>query len=487
MRNPALGQPVSQCHKGPLSKGVFEKLSKGWLVLILLFLPFQVTIAQNTIWAVNYLYQGTIVLFLPLALLKLYRGRNISRNLLLVFIPIAALAVSGAISCLINGNRLFITALGIFDYIKNFLVIFIYAAFFTDSAEWKKILNYVIVIGAFLGAVAAVQEAWALIYHYILGYDIYHTGNYILMSLPDKSQGWELKELWRFGFLRETSLMSNPDALGLYSLLILFFYLYTREGLNPLVFFLLFTGVFVSFSRMIFTGFVLLAGLQFFKGRRWIAISAGPVIVLLFLMSSFPDLNITHYVKKDVTEAGHIFKGTSVTKNQAKEEEAIEKQQEAKLEEWAFRPYAKNEALRIWRDNPIFGVGPGMFGGVVSVMFHSPVYKKYGFSPHWYNYMKPFRSLDQFWPQALAELGAAGTVAFAGILLSILIGLFVLGKRAGYEDARGLFAGLAGASLLIFIYTMGSGLNETFFLFTYSAFVGMGLGYENAGQERIKA
>ena len=101
--------------------------------------------------------------------------------------------------------------------------------------------------------------------------------------------------------------------------------------------------------------------------------------------------------------------------------------------------------------------------------------------------MKPFRSLDQFWPQALAELGSVGALLFAGFLLSVLICLFVLGKRAGYEDARGLFTGLAGASLLIFVYTMGSGLNETFFLFTYSAFVGMGLGYENAVRERDKA
>ncbi len=470
---------------------MFRKLSKVWLASFLLFVPFQMLLAERVVWGFNYLYQITIVLFFPFAVARLYRGRRLLRgNLLFLTVPLIAVAASGAISGLINRNPLFVTTLGIFDYVKNFLVIFIYAAFFTEAGEWQKILNYLLVIGAALGAIAFFQEIWAVNFHYLFSYNIYHADNYILRSLPAES--WKLQDLWRVGIYRAQSLMDHPDALGLYSLLLLFIYLSVRKEINPLVFFLLYTGVFVGVSRMVYAGFMLLGGVQFFRGKKWIAAFMVPIVVLLFFMSSLPDLDISHILKGNIREGGikisQILHGSAKTKKQkTNRQEITSQEQEAKLESWDYRAYAKDKALRVWRDNPIFGVGPGMFGGVVSVMFHSPVYKKYGFSQKWYDYMKPFRSLDQFWPQALAELGSAGALLFAGFLLSVLICLFVLGKRAGYEDARGLFTGLAGASLLIFIYTMGSGLNEASFLFTYCAFVGMGLGYENAGRERDKA
>ena len=236
---------------------------------------------------------------------------------------------------------------------------------------------------------------------------------------------------------------------------------------------------------MVYAGFIFLAAIQFMRGRKWIAAPAIAVMIPLFFMSSLPDFNIFHALKKDLTTSGMKIFHESGKNTRGKEllenTEINENQAEAKLEEWDYRAYAKDKALKIWRGNPVFGAGPGMFGGVVSVIFNSPVYKKYGFSQKWYDYMKPFRSLDQFWPQALAELGTSGTFAFAGLLVSIFLCFFILKIRSPYSGARGLFAGLAAATLLIPIYTIGSGLNETVFLFTYSALVGMGFGYENSG------
>ncbi|MDA8092029.1 MAG: O-antigen ligase family protein [Nitrospiraceae bacterium] len=461
---------------------MFRKLSRVWLAGILLFVPFQMMLAERTVWGFNYLYQITIVLFFPIAIGRLYRERGLFRGSLVFFsVPLLAVAVSGAISGLINRNPLFVTTLGIFDYVKNFLVIFIYAAFFTEADEWQKILNYLLVIGAALGAVAFLQEIWALNFHYLFDYNIYHTDNYILRSLPAES--WKMMDFWRLGIYRASSLMDHPDALGLYCLLLLFIYLSARKEINPLLFFLLYTGVFVGVSRMVYAGFMLLAGVQFFRGRRWIAAFSVPIIVLMFFMSGLPDLDVSHLLKGDIREGGiKIFQvlHTGVKKKEINAEEITNEEEEAKLGAWDFREYARDKAMKIWSDSPVLGAGPGMFGGVISVMFNSPVYKKYGFSQQWYDYMKPFRSLDQFWPQALAELGAEGTLVFAGFLLSILVCLSFLGKRSRQADARGLFAGLAGACLLIFVYTMGSGLNEASFLFTYCAFVGMALGYENA-------
>jgi O-antigen ligase len=284
--------------------------------------------------------------------------------------------------------------------------------------------------------------------NYMLGNDIYHSGNYILKNLP--SNAWQYQDLWRFGIYRASSFMHHSNALGLYFVLVLSMYLFTVKKVNPGTFSLLFIGIFVSVSRIVYTLFLLLGGVQIFKGKRWLTLPAVPILVLCILMSSLPDFDMSQAVKGKV-----------------------------KKEDVHFRMYAKDKAMEVWRDDPLFGVGPGMFGGVVSIIFDSPIYKKHDFSEKWFNYMKPFRSLDQFWPQALAELGVVGTTLIAVLLISIFFTLFGVRKKAKDDDTRNLLAGLALATLMIFVYTMGSGLNDTSFLFTYSAFVGIGLGNEN--------
>ena len=179
-------------------------------------------------------------------------------------------------------------------------------------------------------------------------------------------------------------------------------------------------------------------------------------------MSTLPDFNLSEWLKKE----------------EVKREEV--KKEEVKKEDWVFRVYARNKAMEVWRDQPFLGVGPGMFGGVVSVIFNSPVYEKYNFSQKWYEFMKPFRSLDQFWPQVLAEIGIIGTVLFAGLLFSLLITHLIIRQRTTNE-IRDLFTGFTIATTIIFIYTFGSGLNLTSLLFTYSALAGTALGgYENS-------
>jgi glucose uptake protein GlcU len=71
-----------------------------------------------------------------------------------------------------------------------------------------------------------------------------------------------------------------------------------------------------------------------------------------------------------------------------------------------------------------------------------------------------------------------GTTLFAALLISIIFALFGVRKQANDDDTKNLLAGLALATLMVFFYTMGSGLNNTSFLFTYSAFVGMAMGCE---------
>ncbi|MFN3739292.1 MAG: O-antigen ligase family protein [Thermodesulfovibrionales bacterium] len=453
---------------------MFSKLTKGWFTGLLLFLPFQLRIADSVEpWSkpvsafIQYLDEITIVVFLLLAIIEFYRRRMVFERLYLILsLPIIALSISGLISGMINGNPFLITSLGIFDYIKNFLVIFIFAIFFKEADSFKTIFHPLLVLAVFLGIVAFVQELWALLSVYAFGNDIHYAENYFLRNLPPEIIEANAKDFWRLGIYRAPSFFHHPNGLGLYNLLILTIYLFTVKKVNPFIFLSLFTGVFVSVSRMIYLSFIFLAGSQILKARRWLIIPTIPIMVLTFLMSFMPDFSITDWLKKE-----------EVKKEEVKKEEV--KKEEVKKEDWVFRVYARGKAMEVWKDHPLLGAGPGMFGGVVSIVFHSPLYEKYNFSQKWFEFMKPFRSLDQFWPQALAEIGVVGTLAFAGLILAVILILYNLAQKWKGGEIGDLSTGLAISTVFLFIYSLGSGLNQTAFLFTYSAIVGMVLGYEN--------
>jgi O-antigen ligase len=142
----------------------------------------------------------------------------------------------------------------------------------------------------------------------------------------------------------------------------------------------------------------------------------------------------------------------------------------------SLRIQVKQKAWAVLKDYPITGSGPGTFGGVVSFKYGSALFKKYKINKWHFSYMKKFGSLDQFWPQILAELGVIGTAIFI-LLLAVLMIVFVrAGKMASSTAQRGLFLGSAVATVYICIYLFSCGLNMTAFLYTYSAMAGMAMG-----------
>lgn len=451
--------------KKVFSEAIFVNLVRWWLMGILIFLPFQRNIAKSIVlWSselsafISYLDEITIVIFLLLAIREFYKNREIPNRLYLILLfPIFFLTMSGFISGLVNKNSLFITALGTFDYIKNFLVIFIYAAFFKEFDKLKKIFRLLLLVAVFLGAVALIQELWATASRYILGKDIYDRGIYFLRhTLSEDAPGF-FKDLWRFGIYRASSLMHHPNILGLYCLLILTIYLSMVKKVNFAVLISLFTGIFVSVSRMVYMCFVFIIGLQIFRYRKWLfTLVLIPLVIVFFYMSFLLDIS----EQKDMSEF-------------------MKKEDSVFFYKIPYRAYAGEKAMEVWKDNSFWGVGPGMFGGVVSIIFQSPVYEEYDFDFIGMRALRNYRSLDQFWPQILAEMGIIGAVGFAGLLISLFITLFILRQRAASDEIKGLFTGITAFIMVILIYTIGSGLNITSVLFTFSAFAGMGLGCSN--------
>ncbi len=430
---------------------MFEKLVKWWLTAILLILPFHnrtVEIIEQrvsyelSVW-IKRLDEITIVIFFLFALIKLYKNRQVIDWLyFIIFCPMLILGISGIVSGIINKNSLFITSYGIFDYLKFFLVIFIYAAFIRDCNEFKKILRILLGVAVFIGLVAFIQEFWALFSRYILEYESLDGRIYIFRGDVGRPEN-----VWRMGIYRAPSLMGHPIDLGLYCLLILAIYMCKAKKINPAVFTFIMTGIIVGVSRIVYTSFMFMAGVLFFRGRRWMLfLVVIPAAILFFSKSNLFEFD----TKKIERVKGNI----------------------------TYREYAAETAVDVWEDHLFWGVGPGMFGGTISIKYRSPVYEEYYFfMPEltWKS-LKRFGSLDQFWPQLLAEMGIIGTVAFSGLFISLLVVFFVLRKRTSLEEMRNLLDGLITYTIIILIYNFGSRLNVPPVLFTYCALAGMGLG-----------
>ncbi|MBI5056319.1 MAG: O-antigen ligase family protein [Nitrospirae bacterium] len=380
------------------------------------------------------------------------------RLYLILMAPILALSILGFISGLINGNYMLATIHGTFEYIKYFLVIFIYAAFFREFSEFKKVFRLVLMTAVFLGAISFIQEIWAVGNLYILKKnvkDIYYFDVAYIIN-PQIRSGY-FENMWRLGILRVPSFMINHNFSGLYILLILVIYTHIIEKVNFAIFVSLFSAILGSVSRVVYTSFILTGGFQVFKGKKWWIISLVPITISLFYLSPLSEYTVLS--KSAAKRPPTIF--------------SLEKKS------WdGFRDYTREKAIEIWKDHVLFGVGPGMYGGAISLKYKSPVYDKYNFDQLRKQSLEQWQTADQFWPQVLAETGIAGIICFAGIFISLTTTLFALKNKAPSNEIKGLFTGLIMYVVILLIYTFGYDLNVPPVIFTFSAFIGMGLSCE---------
>ncbi len=437
---------------------------RWWLTGILLILPFHFIFVKSLSLTypvlanyINKFEEITLVVFLPLSIIELYlKGGNISCRYLALSIPFLVFIVSGYVSGLVAGNSLLITTHGVFHYIKYFLVIFIYAAYFTKIDDFKKIYRLLLMISIFLVVVALIQEIWAIVFRYILEKNIDDSSVYILCGAPTGG--------WRFGIYRAPSLIGHYNILGLYCLLIVTVYLSTVTKVRFPVVLSLFAGVFMSISRMIYLAALIITGIEIFR-RRWIMfLFMIPLAVILLAMTAIPEFDqITSSGSRGIPSEEISSKTPIPTMDQ-------------------FRISAREKAFEVWGDHPFLGVGPGMFGSEIAFKYRSPVYWEYNF----YLALNLFETLDQFWPQVLAETGIIGTAAFAGILITIFITFVQYVTRVTADEVSGLFKGLMIFMICILIFSLGGILNHPPIFYSYSALVGMALGSVETEEKHIE-
>jgi len=139
-----------------------------------------------------------------------------------------------------------------------------------------------------------------------------------------------------------------------------------------------------------------------------------------------------------------------------------------------FRLFTFYQSLKLLAAHPLTGVGPGMFGGLASLFWASPVYKNWPELMRWQLNLN--RSLDLFWPQIWGEFGLIGLALNWGFFISLF---FFLRKAAiFYEESGDRQLASLGRALQYFILALGimgfaGGFNCAFVVYTYFALVGI--------------
>jgi len=411
-----------------LLKDIVRKLSFGITAFLLLFLPFQMQLVDRLnlphplLWMDEFF---VILIFILFVFIFLYRGK-IHRGSLEILFCLIYLGMVGIISGLLNDNLPVVTANGIFDYIKNFLIIPAACFFPLSGKRANRIYKILHRLALFFCIVAILQETA------------------FFFKLPVQKMGVSFFDV-RFGLMRAPSLMGHPNVFGLYSLLffILDFSLHQKIRWQNL---LLISGIFLSVSRMVWVAFfvsflyLLIQG----RSRKKVLLFMLATILIAFAIPSFYLFTI-----REIGPANY------------------------------FRGYALYKSLEIFKDHPIWGAGPGTYGGVISFIFDSPIYGKYNFNEYWLNYMRYTRSLDQFWPQIMVEMGLLGALSFGLLLFKLWQVARKVSLVTENPFRKKILLGFSDVPIVLVVYLFGSGLNLTPFLLTYGLLFGIILGMKD--------
>ncbi|MEM3000921.1 MAG: O-antigen ligase family protein [Candidatus Nitrosocaldus sp.] len=430
------------------------RLLRWWLIWVLIYILFQYRIVQVlTSLGINYLAsflnkidELTIIAFLPITFLRLLNDKERRWLYIVLSLPLIAFTIAGIISGFINNNPPRITALGTFSYLKFFPLMFIYTGFFNDGDDLKKLYRFFLTIAIVLVFVAFLQEIWALYSRYVIGKDITDPNTYLISFLFKRFAYMDIGEIgnWRWGFYRTPSLLSHYNLFGLICIFLLGINIFFEKRINRFSI-LLGIGVLLSLSRVAYLGLLFILVVRFFD-KRWLYMTISILFIALTLF-------LAERVKSGVSQEEIRIQGSYLVRQKR----------------LPFREYANFIALQVWRDHPLLGVGPGMFGGDVAYKYHSPIYEEYNF----YEIFRQIPSLDQLWPQMLAETGVIGVTIFAELIMTIFVMLLIIERDNPYS---GFLRGLGIFTVIFVVYGFSNNLNNPSLLYPYCAFLGIAFG-----------
>jgi hypothetical protein len=341
---------------------------------------------------------------------------------------IGLFVIVALMSMAINGVRPAQSLFGIYDVLKNIMFLFVFYMLRFDRHELKSFLNILKYVGFILAVFAVIGELLALFFGVGIG---------LLVT-----------EEARYGIHRAVSLAGkgNHNYVGIFGVFV-FFLIYIKPIKNRLdhaTLWLLVLLILFTFSRQALLGLVIM-----------FLMLGTPRTKFFLAFFSIPFLFLSYFLYADQISS-ILMEDISFDPSQY------------------FRLYAFVVSLKILVEHLFFGLGPGTFGGLASIMFDSKVYANW--PPYFKELAFRINGIDQFWPVIWAETGIIGMLAYSAIFFVIYLRLrkaqlFFRSINSLYMYRLG--RALMGFQLVLIAMGFAGGLNIAYVIFSYFGLVGI--------------
>lgn len=357
------------------------------------------------------------------------------KNELIFFLSLAIFGLWCFFSGALNQNSFPVTIFGAFAYLVYCGVFFIYSSLPYPKDLIRRSYFFLLRFALFMSVISIAQELLAFAHPVSVDW------------------WWNIQKgttaAWRFGLFRAPSLLGHSNTISIFALFFLTVELARlrasgfKKGWWNIA--LLTLAIVFSLSRNAFVAAAIAGFLLLIPWKRVVLLSI-LIFVICFILFLVKEARITTPAEEDNDIAYYH----------------------------AYRKYCLEKSLQIFRDHPFAGVGPGMYGGHISIKFNSPVYSNYGFDAKQLKYLKTkVGSIEQQWVQALAEVGGVG---MALLMVVIFTPVYILSRILKEEKdlfLRSLIGALMVMPVLMSIYMLGFTVTQLgIWLVPYYFFVG---------------
>ncbi len=356
-------------------------------LLFLIIIPFQQYLWQRW-FPIKYADEvSTIVLLLVLFLRKSARGEPFWGGPL--DLPLAAFLGLSLISALLNEVPPLVMALGLYATLKSVLMFYICSNLNLSLPRVKRFIILLLYVSTAIAVIALLQ--------FILGERF---TNALGLSSPIRA-----------GIPRMVSVFNHPAHLGHFMTFVLPIGLglhiekgWEKRDRLTIIITLMALALILAVSRVSWVAFILSLFFISLRIRSKRAIFLSLIIILIVVVGVSTALATSEPLREEL--GGRL---TSVR-------EGLLNLGGGYLHPGMFwgelRLYFWAKTLEVLSDYPWLGVGPGRYGGWISMLFRSPIYEQYSF--HWFG--MDLSQLESDWIRTLGEGGLFGFLAFGGVL-----------------------------------------------------------------------
>ncbi len=360
----------------------------------------------------------------------------IKKNEVLLSLSLFFFALWSLISAAVNSVPLVVTVHALEEYLIYYIIFFVFVSLSSRKISMKFVYKCFLIFALLVGSWAIIQE---------LCYLLYHESIYWWYNIVDPAF------VVRNGLYRTPSFLGHPNGAALFLLFCLTIEL-NRRRKRMIVLIFLIISLLLCQSRAAILGFIIAAFASLSSLTKKILIIITVTVILAVSLITVASLNLP-YIKLDLSP--------SASKSTAYDN---------------YRFFTMGKSIEIFLDQPVFGVGPGRYGGYTSVKYDSPIYSKYGFPRPMREYLSYVGTIEQQLFQVISELGIPGIFLYILLLMTPFLLIRKLSSPLFFSDdfLYSMRNGLKIISFQMVIYSLWYNVTgQQIWLIPYLAFSGM--------------